>query len=62
LNDAARTMVDAILSLTVLAGFALLGGGVWLIARRRDSRKGVLMLVAAAVLFANVAIWTVPLD
>jgi len=46
-------------AVAMLACFALLGGGGVLIVRRRDVRKGVLMLVMAAVLFANVLIWTV---
>jgi hypothetical protein len=49
------------LSLAVLAAFALAGGGLWLIAKHRIYRQGTLMLVAAAVLLANVLIWTAPL-
>lgn len=45
-----------ILSIMMLAVFALTAGGIVLI--RRDRRKGILMLVAAAVLLGNVAIWT----
>ena len=33
-------------------------GGITLIVKNRDRRKGILMLVMAAVLLANVAIWT----
>jgi hypothetical protein len=47
------------LSLAVLAAFALAGGGLWLIAKRRVYRQGVLMLIMALVLIANVLIWTV---
>ncbi len=54
-------MLETILSLAVLAAFALLGGGAWLLFKRGDRKKGVLMLVAAAVILANVAIWTAPL-
>jgi hypothetical protein len=54
-------MLETILSLSVLAAFALLGGGAWLLFKRSDRKKGVLMLVAAAVILANVAIWTAPL-
>ena len=32
---------------------------MWLIAKRRDVRKGVLMLIAALVFLGNVLIWTV---
>ena len=45
-------------AVAMLAAFALVFGGIALL-RRRDARtKGVLMLVMAAVLVANVAIWT----
>jgi hypothetical protein len=47
-----------ILSLLMLAGFALAAGGVYLIAKRKDRRRGVLMLVAALVMWGNVAIMT----
>lgn len=45
-------------AIAMLAAFACLAGGGVLIARRRNVRKGVLMLVMAAVLVGNVAIWT----
>ncbi len=45
-------------ALAMLAAFACLIGGGVLIARRSDVRKGVLMLVMAAVLVGNVFIWT----
>lgn len=48
----------ALLSILMLAGFALGGGGLYLIVSRRDRRKGALMLVAAAVMFGNVLVWT----
>jgi hypothetical protein len=47
-----------ILSIAVLASFALLAGGAYLVIKRKDGRQGVLMLIAASVLFANVLIWT----
>lgn len=53
-------MAGTILSVLMLAGIALLAGGVHLIARRRDLKRGLLMLVAAAVMFGNVAIWLMP--
>ncbi|MBV9370220.1 MAG: hypothetical protein JOZ90_01255 [Alphaproteobacteria bacterium] len=46
------------LSLAVLAAFALAAGGTWLIWKRRVYRQGALMLVMAAVLIANVLIWS----
>jgi LPXTG-motif cell wall-anchored protein len=52
-----ETLAATGLSLAVLASIALVAGGAWLIAKRRNRRQGVLMLVAAAVLVANVLIW-----
>lgn len=51
---------STLLSIMVLAAFALAGGGLYFLAKRRDTKKGVLMLVAALVLLANVVIWTAP--
>lgn len=49
-----------VLSLVVLAALALLGGS-WFLYRRGGPRKQVvLMVVLAAIAFANVAIWIVP--
>lgn len=52
------TIAVTALSLAVLAAFALVGGGLYLLVKRRDGKRGVLMLVAAAVLFGNVLVWT----
>jgi high-affinity Fe2+/Pb2+ permease len=52
------TIAVAALSLAMIAAFALAGGGTWLLIKRKERKQGVLMLVAAAVLFANVLIWT----
>ena len=48
-----------VLSLLMLGGIALSVGAVfaW---RRAYRRQGVLMALAAATMFANVAIWAVP--
>jgi hypothetical protein len=46
-----------LLSILMIAAFALGAGGMWLIAKRRDFRKGILMLLAAAVVLGNVLIW-----
>lgn len=52
--------MDLILSLVMLAAFALVGGAIYLW-RRGDARKqALLMLVLAAVMAANLAIWLVP--
>jgi LPXTG-motif cell wall-anchored protein len=48
-----------ILSILVLASFALVAGGAYLLIKRRERKQGILMLIAAAVLFGNVLIWTV---
>ena len=50
----------ALLSVSMLAVFALGAGGGWMIAKRREKKQGVLMLIAAAVLLANVLIWAWP--
>ena len=46
-----------LLSIAVLATFALVWGGV-VVWRKGDRQKGVLMVIAAAVLLGNVLIWT----
>jgi hypothetical protein len=46
-----------LLSIAVLAAFVLAAGGVWLIVRAADPKRGALMLLAALVTLANVAIW-----
>ena len=56
-----RRMTEFALSLGVLAAFSLAGGGIWLIAKRRDRKRGVLMLLAALVLLGNVWILTAPI-
>ncbi|MBD3761343.1 MAG: hypothetical protein IE929_11360 [Rhizorhabdus sp.] len=48
------------LSLLMLAGLALGSGGVWMMLKRHDHKRGWLMIIAATVMFVNVAIWTVP--
>lgn len=51
-----------IMSLLMLAGVLLGAGGVFLLVRRRELRKQAwLMIVAALVMFGNVAIWSVPI-
>ncbi len=49
------------LGIAMLAVFALLSGGAWLIYRNRaDRTRGILMLVAAVVLLGNILIITWP--
>lgn len=47
----------ALFSLLMLAAFALAAGGLSLILKRGERRKGGLMLLAALVALANVLIW-----
>ena len=49
----------ALLSIAMIAALALGAGGMWLLAKRRDTKRGLLMLGAAAVTLGNVLIWTV---
>lgn len=48
-----------LLSILVLAAFALVAGAIYLLVKRKERKQGILMLVAAAVLFGNVLVWTV---
>ncbi|HWI85236.1 MAG TPA: hypothetical protein VNT42_02780 [Sphingomonas sp.] len=50
----------ALLSVSMLAVFALALGGGWIVTRRAEKKQGVLMLAAAIVLLANVLIWAWP--
>ena len=53
---------SAILSIVMIAAFLLGAGGMWLIVKRGEAKKGLLMLVAALVLLGNVLIWVVPVQ
>ncbi|ASK87736.1 hypothetical protein [Sphingorhabdus sp. SMR4y] len=53
-------MSNLILSILMLAGAALLAGGIYILYKGTNKKQGLLMLVAAAVMFANVGIWTIP--
>jgi uncharacterized membrane protein YhiD involved in acid resistance len=55
-------MVPLILSLGMLASFALLFGAWRLWKKQGLGQKTWLMVAAALVIFANVAIWTIPDD
>jgi hypothetical protein len=52
-------MSDTSMSVLMLTGVVLTGGAVYVF-RRGDRRRALLMVVAALVMFANVAIWLVP--
>lgn len=47
-----------LLSILMVAAFLLGAGGIYMIVGRRDLKKGLLMLLAAAVALVNVLIWT----
>ena len=49
----------AALALAMIAAFLLAAGGARLAFRRETRARGILMIVAAAVLLTNVMIWTV---
>ena len=55
------TTASALLTIMMLAAVLLAWGGVKLRRLPENRSKGTLMVVAAAVLLANVLIWTVPL-
>ncbi len=58
MNAALTSIAAAAPAIAMLGMFACLIGGIALIVKKSDTKKGVLMLVMAAVLLANVAIWT----
>jgi hypothetical protein len=53
-------MAATVLSLMVLTAIALLGGAWWFWRKQRAGRQALLMVVLAAVIAVNVAIWAVP--
>jgi hypothetical protein len=54
MNGASATF----LSILMIAAFLLAWGGIYLLVKRGDRKKGMLMLVAAAVAVGNVLVWT----
>jgi len=55
-------MLDAVMSITVLAAFVLMGGSIWLWRKQGPGRHSILMMILAFVILANVVIWAVPLE
>ena len=47
-----------VLSILMITAFLLTAGGVYLVLKRKEPRKGALMIVAALVALVNVLIWT----
>lgn len=58
MNGGLEGIAAAAPAVAMLGAFACVFSGGWLIAKRRDRTKGVLLLVMAAVLVGNVLIWT----
>lgn len=54
-------MNDLVLSLAVLASFALLGGAFYFWRKQGANRQSLLMAIMAFVLMANVLIWAAPM-
>ena len=53
-----ETLASAALALAVIASFLLGFAGVRILLGKADRARGALMLAAAAVIMANVLIWT----
>lgn len=58
MKDPLAAIAAAAPTIAMLGVFACLVGGVAAIGKRRDYKRGWLMLVMAVVLLVNVAIWT----
>ena len=54
-----ESFASAALALAMIAAFLLTAGGVRLMRTRETRSRGMLMMVAAAVLIGNVLIWTI---
>ncbi|MEZ5680163.1 MAG: hypothetical protein R3E14_02585 [Erythrobacter sp.] len=53
-------MLDAVLSLTVLAAILLVIGALFMWRRTGNAKNALLMVLLAVVALVNVAIWTLP--
>ncbi|HKY81011.1 MAG TPA: hypothetical protein VJM09_06005 [Sphingobium sp.] len=53
-------MAGTILSILMLAGLLLTGGGIYAIMKKGDRKRGTLMIIAGLVMFANVVISAIP--
>lgn len=53
-------MANVVLSLVMLAAFALVGGAFFLWRRTGETKQPLLMLLLAVIALVNVLIWTVP--
>ena len=52
-------MSSTALAIAMIAAFLLAIGAIRLLRQPENRKRGILMLIAAAVLIGNVAIWTV---
>ena len=55
-------MLDTVLSIVILAAFALFAGAFFLWRRTGNTKNALLMVVLGLVALANVAIWTIPTE
>jgi hypothetical protein len=53
-----ETIVSTAMALAVIAAFILGFAGIRILIGKADRTRGLLMIAAAAVIFANVLIWT----
>ena len=58
LGGIAQAMSATAPAISMLAVFALIFGGIYLLVKKRERQKGLLMLLLAVVIFGNVVIWT----
>ena len=47
-----------VLSLLMIAFALLCGGGLYVLIKRRDVKRGILMIFAGLVMLGNVLVWT----
>ncbi|MDE0879554.1 MAG: hypothetical protein OSB00_12955 [Sphingomonas bacterium] len=52
------SIAQAAPTIAMLGFFACLIGGTTMIVKRRDTKKGVLLLIMSLVLLGNVLVWT----
>ncbi len=60
MNSALTGIAQAAPAIGMIAAFACLIGGLYLVSSGKDRRKGVLLLIMTAVLIGNILIWTLP--
>ena len=50
---------STLLAMLMIAGFILTGGGIYMLVKRGDRFRAILMIVAGLVMWGNVAIMTI---